>query len=145
VDREKLAEHRLQADVAALVDRDILLEKFVVGIDLEFDEVGWLDGLLQFAEVDAFRHGVVRWRGLFRLAAGGFQKPNFPETKTSETCGDRVLAQSGGVGNGMLLLRKKEQMFFSLRMRRAGKVSGKAGRDKEFFPSPARPVFESFT
>jgi hypothetical protein len=49
---------------------------------------------------------------LFRLAAGGFQKPNFPETKTSETCGDRVLTRSGGVGNGMLLLRKKEQMFF---------------------------------
>jgi hypothetical protein len=137
VDRKKLAEHGLQAHiVAALADRDILLEKLVVGIDLEFDEVGWLYGLLQFAEVDAFRHGVVRWRVLVRLAAGGFYRPGFPETKTSGNAGRRGFARPGIGGKGMLVLRKKEQMGFSLRMRRAGKFSGKPGRSKEYFPAP---------
>jgi hypothetical protein len=71
MDREKLAEDSLEADVAAFGDRDILLEKFVVGIDLKLDEVWWLDGLLQFAEVDPFRHGWVRCRGLVWPGSGG--------------------------------------------------------------------------
>ena len=57
MDREKLAEDGLQADIPAFAYRNILLKELVVGIDLELDEVGWLDGLLQFTELDAFRHG----------------------------------------------------------------------------------------
>ena len=54
--REKLAEDRLQSHISALGDRRFFLEELVVGVDLQFDQVGWLDGLLKFAEVDAFRH-----------------------------------------------------------------------------------------
>ena len=75
VDREKLAEDGLQADIATLANGNILLEKLVVGIDLEFDEVGWLDGLLQFAELDAFRHGGVRCRGLVWPGSDGRVHP----------------------------------------------------------------------
>ena len=38
---------------------DVLLEKLLVGLDLNLDEIRRLDGFLEFAEVDAFRHG--RW------------------------------------------------------------------------------------
>jgi hypothetical protein len=49
---------------------------------------------------------------LVRLAAGGFYRPEFPETKTSGNAGRRGFARPGIGGNGMLVLRKKEQMGF---------------------------------
>ncbi len=68
--REKFAEDSLQTDVAALAGRDILLKELVVGVDLQFDEVWWLDGLCQFSEMNAFRHVFLRCRGLFGLIQG---------------------------------------------------------------------------
>ena len=57
VDREKLAEDGLKADVLALGGLDARLEKFLVRLDLQFDEVGRLDRLVQFSEGDTVRHG----------------------------------------------------------------------------------------
>jgi len=42
MNREKLAENGLKANIPAFADRNILLKKLVVGVDLELDEVGWL-------------------------------------------------------------------------------------------------------
>ena len=57
VDREKLTEDGLEADILALGGLDARLEKFLVRLDLQFDEVGRLDCLVQFSEGDAVRHG----------------------------------------------------------------------------------------
>ena len=72
MDREKLAEDSLQTDIPAFAYRNILLKKLVVGIDLELDEVWWLDGLLQFTELDAFRHG---FGAVPRVGLAGFSRP----------------------------------------------------------------------
>ena len=69
-DGKKFAEDSLQTDVAAFAGRDILLKELVVGVDLQFDEVWWLDGLCQFSEMNAFRHVFLRCRGLFGLIQG---------------------------------------------------------------------------
>jgi hypothetical protein len=73
MDGEKLTEDSLQADIPAFADRNILLKKLVVGIDLELDEVGWLDGLLQFTELDAFRHGFC---AVPRVGLAEFSRPD---------------------------------------------------------------------
>ena len=101
MDRKKFAEDGLQADIPALAYRNILLKELVVGIDLELDEVGWLDGLLQFTELDAFRHGfgaVPRVFGLAGLAgrvhppingnkiSGIEERPLFEVIAMTETC-----------------------------------------------------------
>lgn len=79
-DGEKFAEDSLQTDVAALAGRNILLKKLVVGVDLQFDEVWWLDGLCQFSEMNAFRHVFLRCRGLFGLIQG-LGHPSHRESK----------------------------------------------------------------
>ena len=66
-DREELAEDGLQADILALRGIDARLEELLVRLDLKFDEVRGRDGLLEFAEVDAFRHGAGSW-----VALGGY-------------------------------------------------------------------------
>jgi hypothetical protein len=72
MNREKLAENGLEANIPAFADRNILLKKLVVGVDLELDEVGWLDGLLQFTELDAFRHG---FGAVPRVGLAEFSRP----------------------------------------------------------------------
>ena len=72
MDREKFAENGLNADIPALTNRNIPLEKLVVGINLELDEVRWLDGLFQFTELDAFRHG---FGAVPRVGLAGFSRP----------------------------------------------------------------------
>ena len=47
LDRENFGEHGLQALVLALVGGDFLLEKILVGIELDLDQVGRLDGFLE--------------------------------------------------------------------------------------------------
>jgi hypothetical protein len=42
--------------VFPLRQRDLRLKKLVIGIDLYFDEVRWLDAFFDFSEVDALRH-----------------------------------------------------------------------------------------
>jgi hypothetical protein len=64
IDREELTEDSLKAHVLTLGGLDARLEKFLVGLDLQFDEVGRLDGLVKFAEVDSFRHGAGSWVAL---------------------------------------------------------------------------------
>ncbi len=56
---EKFLEDRLQTQRFYAWRVHILLEEFVIGIDLELNEVWGLDGFLKFAEVNAFRHGGV--------------------------------------------------------------------------------------
>jgi hypothetical protein len=72
MDREKFAENGLNADIPALTNRNIPLEKLVVGINLELDEVRWLDGLFQFTELDAFRHG---FGAVPRVGLAEFSRP----------------------------------------------------------------------
>ena len=57
VDREELAEDGLEAYVLSLGGLNARLEEFLVRLDLQFDEVRRLDGLVQFSEGDAVRHG----------------------------------------------------------------------------------------
>jgi hypothetical protein len=63
-DWEELAKNGLKADILALGGFHAGLEKFFVGPDLQFDEVRRLNGLVEFAEVDAFRHGAGSWVAL---------------------------------------------------------------------------------
>ena len=85
--REKFAEDSLQTDVAAFAGRDILLKELVVGVDLQFDEVWWLDGLCQFSEMNAFRHVFLRCRGLFGLIQGR----GHPSLRESKKLRDRTI------------------------------------------------------
>ncbi len=55
LDREDLAENRLQACRDARVGLDILLEEFLVGIELHLDQVGRLDRLLDLAKIHTFK------------------------------------------------------------------------------------------
>ena len=55
LDREDLAENRLQACRDACIGLDILLEEFLVGIELHLDQVGRLDRLLDLAKIHTFK------------------------------------------------------------------------------------------
>ena len=52
-DRENLLENRLQTGFLALGQRDILLQKLDVGIELHLDEIGRFRSFLQFTEIDS--------------------------------------------------------------------------------------------
>ncbi len=49
-DREHATEHSLEADVLALIERNIRLQEFLVGLLLDIDKIGNLDDLLDFPE-----------------------------------------------------------------------------------------------
>ena len=55
--RKEFPENRLKPDISAFGHLSVLLKKLIVRVDLELDEIWRLDGLLQFAEMDTFRHG----------------------------------------------------------------------------------------
>ena len=55
--RKKFPEHRLQSHALATRRFNLLLEELIIGVDLKLDEIRGLDGFLEFAEVNAFRHG----------------------------------------------------------------------------------------
>ena len=54
---EELTKNRLQAYILPLGGFNAGLKKFFVRFDLQFNEVRRLDGLVEFAEGDAVRHG----------------------------------------------------------------------------------------
>ena len=95
-DGEKLPEHRLESHVLAFRGIHVLLEKFVVGVDLEFNEVRGLNGFLQFAEVDAFRHGGSICRDVGRSIRGlaadheKSKTPTHEPEEISGSCGDAI-------------------------------------------------------
>ena len=60
-DGEDFAKDGLQTGILALGWRDALLQKFLVGIDLQLDEVGRFRGFLEFAEVETIRHECEWW------------------------------------------------------------------------------------
>src|SRR5690606_34769331 len=59
---ENLGENGLQPGVLAPGGGRVAREEFLVGIDLQFDQVGWGDNLADLSEVNPFRRAV--WHGL---------------------------------------------------------------------------------
>jgi hypothetical protein len=55
LDGENLFEDSLQSVVFSLCERNVLLQKINIGIELDLDEVRRLDSFLNGSEVDAFR------------------------------------------------------------------------------------------
>ncbi len=60
LDRENFLEHGLETGVLPLARRDVFLQKIDVGIELNLDQVRWLNRLFDFAEVDTLYCSTVR-------------------------------------------------------------------------------------
>ena len=65
-DGENFREYGLESLVLALGDRNLLLEKIEVGIELDLDEVRRLDRLVQAAKIDPLSRGSSFCEGVFR-------------------------------------------------------------------------------
>ena len=59
LDREHLAENRLESGIGALAVGNFLLEELVVGAALDLDEIGRFDYLFKFSEIETVGHGRV--------------------------------------------------------------------------------------
>ena len=53
LDRKHLPEDSLQSHILSPARRNVLLQKFHIGIELDFNQIGRLNGLFDFSEVNA--------------------------------------------------------------------------------------------